>query len=114
MATLMCFRQLVMIFFILMLQVSRSFAFSSAIGKEDVGGISNSEIIFKSTSMNGSNYFNVRNISLKRAAEILAKNKIEINDCEATIILDFLYHIDLNHNKHEAYNKKETLTRNRT
>jgi hypothetical protein len=64
--------------------------------------------------MNGSNNFTVRNISLKRAAEILAKNKIEVNASEAAIILDFLYHIAQNHNKLEASKKIETLVRNRT
>ena len=58
--------------------------------------------------------FRVRNISLKRAVEILAKNNIEVNDCETTIILDFLYHIAQNHNKCEAFNKIETLMGNRT
>lgn len=61
-----------------------------------------------------SNYFTVRNISLKRAVEILAKNNIEVNDCEAAIILDFLYHIAQNHNKHEAFKKIDTLMVNRT
>ena len=58
--------------------------------------------------------FRVRNISSKRAVQILAKNNIEINDSEAAIILDCLYQIAQNHNKHEAYNKIETLRRNRT
>jgi hypothetical protein len=58
-------------------------------------------------------YFTVRNISLKRAVQILAKNNIEINDSEAAIILHFLYHLPRT-NKHEAYNKIETLMRNRT
>ena len=58
--------------------------------------------------------FTVRNISLKRAVEILAKNNIEINNSETAIILDFLYHIAQNHNKYEAYNKIETLKGNRT
>ena len=49
--------------------------------------------------LSDSNNFTVRNISLKRAVEILAKSKIEINDCEAAIILDFLYHIAHIHNK---------------
>lgn len=62
---------------------------------------------------NNSN-FTVRNISVKRAVEILAKNNIEVNDCEAAIILDFLYHNAQNHNKHEAYKKIDTLMGNRT
>jgi hypothetical protein len=58
--------------------------------------------------------FTVRNISSKRAVQFLAKNNIEINDSEAAIILGFLYQIAQNHNKHQAYNKIETLMRNRT
>ena len=53
-------------------------------------------------------------MSLKRAVEILVKNDIEVNDCEAAIILDFLYHIAQNHNNHKANKKIVTLTRNRT
>ena len=67
----------------------------------------------KNILSNGTN-FTVRNISSKRAVQILAKNNIEINDSEAAVILDFLYQIAQNHNKHEAYNKIETLMRNRT
>ncbi len=62
---------------------------------------------------NSTNY-RVRNISLKRAMQVLAKNNIEVNDDEASVILDFLYHIAQNYNKHEAYNKMESLTGNRT
>ena len=58
--------------------------------------------------------FRVRNISLKRAVEILAKNNIEVNDRETAIILDFLYHMAQSHNKHEAHKKSVTLKRNRT
>lgn|GEM_PF-4469281 len=53
------------------------------------------QIVFKSSSMNNilsDRYnFTVRNISLKRAVEILSKNNIEVNDSEAAIILDFIY-----------------------
>jgi hypothetical protein len=55
----------------------------------------------------------VRNISLKRAVEILAKNNIKVNGSEAAIILDFLYHIAHNHNKHEAYKKIDASMGNR-
>ena len=55
----------------------------------------------KNILSNGTN-FTVRNISSKRAVQILAKNNIEVNDSEAAIILDFLYHIAQNYNKHEA------------
>jgi hypothetical protein len=64
--------------------------------------------------LSDSTNFTVRNISLKRAVEILAKNNIEVNDSETAIILDFLYHIAHNYNKHEAHKKTVTLTRNRT
>ena len=50
----------------------------------------------------------------KWAVQILAKNNIEINDSEAAIILDFLYHMAQNHNKHEAHKKINTLMGNRT
>ena len=58
--------------------------------------------------------FTARNISPKRAVQILAKNNIEINDSEAAIFLNFLYQIAQNHNKHKAYKKIVTPTRNRT
>ena len=64
--------------------------------------------------LSDSTNFRVRNISLKRAVEILAKNNIEVNDRETAIILDFLYHIAQSQNKHEAHKKKVTLKRNRT
>jgi hypothetical protein len=43
-----------------------------------------------------------RKISLNRAISILAKNNIEVNDSEAAIILDFLYHLAQNYNKHSV------------
>jgi hypothetical protein len=64
--------------------------------------------------LSDSTNFTVRNLSLRRAVEILAKNNIEVNDSETAIILDFLYHIAQNYNKHEAHKKRVTLTRNRT
>ena len=64
--------------------------------------------------LSDSTNFTARNISLKRAVERLAKNDIEVNDRETAIILDFLYHIARNHNKHEAYKKIDTLVGNRT
>jgi len=36
-------------------------------------------------------YFTVRNISLKRAVAILAKNNIEVNDRETNFIQGFLF-----------------------
>lgn len=44
----------------------------------------------------------------------MAKNNIEVNDSEADIILDFLYHLGQNHNKHEANKRIATLMENRT
>jgi hypothetical protein len=64
--------------------------------------------------LSDSTNFTVRNISLKRPVEILAKNNIEVNDCETAIILDLLYHIAQNYNKHEAHKMIVTLKRNRT
>jgi hypothetical protein len=64
--------------------------------------------------LSGGTSFRVINISLKHAGEILAKNNIEVNDRETAIILDFLYHIAQNYNKHEAHKKILTLKRNRT
>ncbi len=68
------------------------------------------EIVFKNSALNNTHSdnsnFTVRNISLKRAVEILAKNNIEVSDCEATIILNFLYHIAQNHNKQKAYKRQ--------
>ena len=37
--------------------------------------------------------FRDKKISVKHAITILAKNNIEVNEAEATLILDFLYHI---------------------
>jgi hypothetical protein len=64
--------------------------------------------------LSDSTNFTAKNISLKRAVEILAKNDIEVNDRETAIILDFLYHMAQNHNKHEAHKKINTLMGNRT
>lgn len=43
--------------------------------------------------------FKDKRISVKRAIAILAKNKIAVNDNEASVILDFLYHIATAYNK---------------
>lgn len=52
-----------------------------------------------------------RKISVKRAISVLAKNGIEVDDSEASIILDFLYLIAKNYRKKEEveniYNPKE-------
>jgi hypothetical protein len=47
-------------------------------------------------------------------AEVLAKNNIEVYESEANIILDFLYHLAQNHNKHEANKRIDTSMGNRT
>jgi len=67
----------------------------------------------KNILSNGTN-FTVRNISSKRAVQILAKNNIEVNGRVAAIILDFLYHIAQNSNKHEGHKKVVTLKKYRT
>jgi predicted amino acid-binding ACT domain protein len=52
-----------------------------------------------------------RKISVKRAISVLAKNGIEVDDSEASVILDFLYLIAKNYSKKEevenAHNPKE-------
>ena len=59
--------------------------------------------------------FGERKISINRTISILAKNKVEVNEDEATIILDFLYHIAVTFHKHESAkicsNLKETSKR---
>ncbi|SDP94735.1 hypothetical protein SAMN05428975_3985 [Mucilaginibacter sp. OK268] len=52
-----------------------------------------------------------RKVSVKRAIFVLAKNGIEVDDSEASVILDFLYLIAKNYSKKEevenAHNPKE-------
>lgn len=55
-----------------------------------------------------------KKVSIKRAITTLAKNNIEVDDDEATVILDFLYLISKNYNKPEEDKNAETLRRNRT
>ena len=43
--------------------------------------------------------FTDKKVSIRRAIAILAKNRIEVNDEEATIIVGFLYLIAKNHQK---------------
>jgi len=45
------------------------------------------ETIYKTTN------FRDKKISVKHAIALLAKNNIEVNEDEAALILDFLYHI---------------------
>lgn len=59
--------------------------------------------------LSDSNNFTDRKRSLKRAVAILAKNNIEVNDSEAAIILDFLYHVAQNYNKRRGHQKTGNL-----
>lgn len=43
--------------------------------------------------------FNDKKVSIRRAITILAKNGIEVDDDEATVIVDFLYLMAKNHAK---------------
>lgn len=53
--------------------------------------------IKKAVNMN----FTDKKVSIRRAIAILAKNGIEVDDDEATVIVDFLYHMAKNHKKDE-------------
>lgn len=44
--------------------------------------------------------FTDKKVSVKQAVTILAKNNIEVNDEETTVILDFLYLMAKNYKKH--------------
>ncbi len=52
-------------------------------------------ITFKATN------FNKRKITVQHAIQILSRNKIDVNEEEATVILDFLYHIAKTNKKPE-------------
>ncbi len=56
-------------------------------------------------------HFNDRKVSVKKTIEILAKSNIQVNEQEASVILDFLYHIAQCYNKQDAL---KTLSRYRT
>lgn len=45
--------------------------------------------------------FTDKKVSIRRAIAILAKNGIEVDDDEATVIVDFLYLMAKNHKKDE-------------
>lgn len=51
-------------------------------------------------------HFTERRISIERAIAILAKNNISVNNEEASVILDFLYHIAQCYNKEVRINLK--------
>ena len=55
--------------------------------------------------------FNDRRISVKKAIATLAKSNIQVDEQEASIILDFLYHIAQCYNKHEVL---KSLSEHRT
>ena len=63
--------------------------------------------------LSDSTNFTDRKISLKRAVAILAKNNIEVNESEAAVILNFLYHIAQNYNQHKTQ-RQVTLKGHRT
>ena len=45
--------------------------------------------------------FTDKKVSIRRAIAILAKNGIQVDDDEATVIVDFLYLMAKNHKKDE-------------
>ncbi|GIQ61298.1 hypothetical protein Flavo103_44330 [Flavobacterium collinsii] len=55
-----------------------------------------------------------RKVSVNRAIVMLAKNGIDVDDSEATVILDFLYFISKNCNEPEEEKDVGTLKRNQT
>ncbi|MDB5158594.1 MAG: hypothetical protein JWR50_3301 [Mucilaginibacter sp.] len=46
--------------------------------------------------------FRDKKVSVKRAIIILAKSNIEVNEDEAALILNFLYHIATTYNKYDS------------
>jgi hypothetical protein len=52
-------------------------------------------------------YFANKKITIKKAVIVLIKNNIQVSDEDATIILDFLYHIA------QCYNKRDALSLSR-
>ena len=59
--------------------------------------------------LSGSSSFVDREIPLKHTISILAKNKIEVNDNEAGIILDFLSLVARNGNQQKIHKKQVVL-----
>jgi hypothetical protein len=53
-----------------------------------------------------------KKISVKQAMAISAKNGIQVDDIEASVILDFLYVIAKNYNKHGANQNAPNLKEN--
>jgi len=58
--------------------------------------------------------FTDKKVSVKRAITILAKNGIEVDDDEATVIVDFLYLMAKNYKKEGEEKTPKTPKRNRT
>jgi hypothetical protein len=62
--------------------------------------------------MNGSIYktnFTDRRVSVNRAITILAKNGVQVDENEATVILNFLYHIAKTYGKLNVDQKQDDL-----
>lgn len=55
-----------------------------------------------------------KKVSDKRAIATLAKDGIQVNEEEASVILDFLYLVAKNYNKPKVAQEPESLMRNRT
>ena len=55
-----------------------------------------------------------RKVSVKTAIATLAKNGIQVDEVEGTVILDFLYLMAKNQKRSEEDKTIETLTGNRT
>jgi hypothetical protein len=54
-------------------------------------------------TINATTNFKDRKVSVKRAITILAKSNIEVNEDEAALILNFLYHIAATYNKYDSF-----------
>lgn len=55
-----------------------------------------------------------KKVSVNKAIATLAKNGIQVDEVEGTVILDFLYLIAKSHNRPEEGKNIETLRGNRT
>ena len=59
-------------------------------------------------------HFKDRNVSIKKAVYILAQNNIDVDEDEATIILDFLYLVAKFCKRPEDKMTPNTISKNRT
>jgi hypothetical protein len=57
--------------------------------------------------------FRERKVSVKRTISILAKNKVEVNEDEAVVILDFLYHMAATFHKNDSAKIRSYLKEHR-